>query len=76
MRSAAPLPFVAQPVVSGPRVDPVEACLSARRVPCICPAQHDGATGASMGYSRSRGTIVEHVACRNCPRTWTRVNAR
>ena len=62
--------------IAGPYVDVGEAILSARRLPCICPRQHEGATGAAIDYATSRRVVIERVACERCPRTWTRVNCR
>lgn len=52
--------------------------LGQRRVPCICPRQHDRdeACARTLSYSTARGVLVERVACERCPRTWTRISAR
>lgn len=66
----------AKPEIAGAYVDVGEAILTARRLPCICPKQHEGAKGATIEYSTSRRIVTEHVACERCPRTWKRVNCR
>lgn len=68
------------------RADVRAAILGARRVPCICPQQHDtagprggvrdGAKARCLSFTESRGVTIERVGCERCPRTWTRVNAR
>jgi hypothetical protein len=65
--------------------DVLGGILRARRVPCICPRQHDtkgprggvrdGVKGRSVSYSTARGNVIEEVQCEGCPRTWKRVNA-
>ena len=58
-----------------------------RRVPGLCPAQHDtrdaagrsipgtGACARTVATSTIRGRLHEHVRCERCPRAWTRITA-
>lgn len=58
-----------------------------RQLPCICERQHDrissrtgkpvqgsGVTARATGFTSSRGTLHESVACNGCHRTWKRVH--
>lgn len=57
-------------------VDVADAILGQRRLPCICPRQHEGARAVTVGYSTHRGLVTERVQCERCPRTWRRANCR
>lgn len=58
-------------------VDVRTAILKSRRVPCICPRQHEKnpPLGRAMSASTHRGRTVERVGCDTCAREWTRINA-
>ncbi|MGX5777482.1 hypothetical protein [Methylorubrum zatmanii] len=62
--------------VAAPYVDVGETILAKRRLPCICPRQHDGTQARTVSYSTCRGIVTERVKCEGCPRTWKRVNVR
>ncbi|ACL62078.1 hypothetical protein Mnod_7339 [Methylobacterium nodulans ORS 2060] len=61
--------------------------LDRKRVPCICPAQHDeldakgkpirgtGAVARTTAFSYVRGRLHERAACERCGRCWSRINA-
>ncbi|WP_379129191.1 hypothetical protein [Methylobacterium sp. ID0610] len=63
------------------------AILDRKRVPCICPAQHDvrdargrpirgtGAVARTTAFSLVRGRLHERAACERCAQCWTRINA-
>ncbi len=63
--------------MSDARLDPTEARLAARRVPCICPRQHEPnpPVGVTVAIGTQRGAAVERVRCSACLRTWTRSEA-
>lgn len=60
-----------------PRLDRDEEQLVGRRIPCICPRQHeaDPPVGETVAVRTSRTVTVERVRCAECDRTWTRINA-
>lgn len=64
--------------VANQAASPLEAMLANRRVPCICPRQHEAEPpiGEMVGFTEAVVTIVERVRCSDCRRTWKRVNPR
>lgn len=62
--------------VAAPYVDVGETIIAKRRLPCICPRQHEDGMARTVGYSTCRGIVTERVKCESCPRTWKRVNVR
>lgn len=63
---------------AGTRVDVMSSVYEKRKVPCICPRQHEKAPPIGEHQSiisQSRGATVERVRCSDCRRTWRRINA-
>ena len=57
-------------------LDMREEILARRRLPCICPRQHEATppVGVSIDVAMTRGIEVERVRCATCARTWQRIN--